>query len=253
MRIASLALLVVVACEPKPSEPAPATSLAVAAVPESAPASAQGGSHEGMVHVPGGVFTMGTDDSLPNEGPPRRATVASFWLDQREATVADYARCMQAKACTATTTAKVHCNLEHIGTQPDHPINCITWDQAAAYCAWRGKRLPTEQEWERAARGDDARRFPWGADAPRSNVCWKRGEEGTCAVGTSLGDKSPYGILDMGGNVHEWTSTEYRDGRVIRGGSWYVDTDTLMRATWRDGIRPTDPSSSLGVRCAASE
>jgi formylglycine-generating enzyme required for sulfatase activity len=247
-----------IACEPKAAEAVPATSLAVTAVPESAQEAPDGGagaSHEGMVRIPGGAFTMGTDDSLPNEGPPRRATVAAFFLDVREVSVVDYAKCMQAHACGAATTTKVFCNLQHIATHSAHPMNCVTWDQAVAYCAWRGKRLPTEQEWERAARGDDARRFPWGADAPRSDVCWKRPSEGTCAVGESKADKSPYGILDMDGNVHEWTSTTYEGGgeilRVIRGGAWHVENDALMRATWRQGVPPSDPSSSLGFRCAS--
>src|SRR5256885_11721530 len=107
-----LLLFLLFAWEPKPNEPPQVTSLAVAAMPETATTSARGGSHEGMVHVPGGVFTMGTDDGLWNEGPPRRATVAAFWIDAHEVTVADYVKCLQSHACTATTNAKAFCNLE---------------------------------------------------------------------------------------------------------------------------------------------
>lgn len=174
----------------------------------------------------------------------------------------------------------------------DHPMNCIDWGMANDYCAWRGGRLPTEAEWEYAASGTDGRVYPWGNAPPsvqRLNACdleclellhtmrlhWSLGIDGadghpdTAPVGSYPAGASPFGLLDMAGNVWEWTadwwSEPYRMGpqvnptgpftgthRVIRGGSWYTEDPDNLSAQAREGIPPSMHLNRVGVRCVAS-
>lgn len=174
----------------------------------------------------------------------------------------------------------------------DHPMNCIDWDMARSYCEWRGGRLPTEAEWEYAAGGTDGRPYPWGNAPPsvqRLNACgieclellhtmhlhWSLGIDGddghpdTAPVGSFPAGASPFGLLDMAGNVWEWTadywSEAYRPApqvnptgpysgtlRVIRGGSWYTEDPDRMSARSREGISPARRLNRVGVRCAAA-
>ena len=133
-------------------------------------------------------------------------------MERTLATVKEYRACEGAGACTPTPD-KPYCN-EHIAARDNHPINCVTWAQANAFCGWMGARLPTEEEWEYAARGTDGRRYPWGDDAPAKQLCWDGAtsdlgmmkRRGTCPVGAHPTGASPFGLLDMAGNVWEWSS-----------------------------------------------
>jgi formylglycine-generating enzyme required for sulfatase activity len=201
----------------------------------------------GMVPVPAGTFLMGSPqgEGDSDEQPQRKVTLSAYCIDKTEVTVAAYAACVAARGCSAapltvngtndTAEAKKfssqRCNRTD---RPDHPINCVDWDQAAAYCAWNGKRLPTEAEWEYAARGNDGRVYPWGEEAPSPkwlNACgtecnskedakrekgvWhvmyddNDGWKNTAPVGSFPEGRSPSGALDMAGNVWEWTADWY--------------------------------------------
>ncbi len=217
-----------------------------------------------MVAVPGGDFLMGSDDpeADADERPAKRTGVEAFWIDRVEVTNARYGACLEAGACSLPSGTAVN-----DATKTDHPVTIVSWAQAAAYCRWVGKRLPTEAEWEKAARGTDARRYPWGCrfEPERVNAGYTAG---TAAVGSYEGGASPYGVLDMAGNVWEWTSSLYRpypydpgDGRedpsargarVNRGGSWYYGAAyvrTTYRATANHIYRRI---ADLGFRCASS-
>ena len=210
----------------------------------------------GMVSIPAGSFQMGSSDGDDDEKPVHRVSVGAFSLDRTEVTVDDYAACVSAGSCTATDTGD-YCNAGVSG-KGAHPINCVDWDQATSYCAWAGKRLPTEEEWEYAARGTDGRKYPWGNEAPGSQLCWNLGD-GTCEVGSYASGSSPFGALDMAGNVWEWTSSGYssdyskeraKDTRVFRGGSWGNVSPSYVRAANRDRSFPSNRYSRLGFRCA---
>ncbi len=225
---------------------------------------------DGMVAVPAGAFVMGSDDGEADERPPHRVEVAKFALDRDEVTVAAYARCVVAGKCAAPRRA---------GGAPDEPVTWVSWRDAAAYCRFAGKRLPTEAEWERAARGDDGRRYPWG-DAPecgRGNFGNYQGE-GRCPanpgrptrVGSYPTGASPFGARDLAGNVWEWVADAYdpryyarsprrnprgpsaRPGarRVVRGGAC-CSMFGLPRAANRLAFPDDYADDDIGFRCAA--
>jgi formylglycine-generating enzyme required for sulfatase activity len=157
---------------------------------------------------------MGADDEgEQDERPKHKVTVKGFLLDTTEVTNRDYLQCVRASACRGYDSLEGS-PLTHGKTsefhKPDHPVVGVSWSDAKAYCEWRGKRLPTEAEWERAARGDDGRRFVWGNEPPdpkRHGVF--AGRLTTEPVGMYPDGKGPYGHLDLAGNVWEWMSDEY--------------------------------------------
>jgi formylglycine-generating enzyme required for sulfatase activity len=213
------------------------------------------------------------------ETPSRTVTVRGFFLDRTEVTVADFQACVRAGACEPAPTMG-ECN----AGEPDRdhfPINCVTWDQAGAYCEWAGRRLPTEAEWEKGARGTDGRAFPWGNEAPdaddiyRANWgeglarhLWVRDRwEYDAPVGTFPEGASPYGALDMAGNLGEWVGDWFAPGydtsdlrdpggpssgysRVTRGGS-FREYARRMKTFSRGDHRPGDWFGHVGFRCAA--
>jgi formylglycine-generating enzyme required for sulfatase activity len=218
----------------------------------------------GMTEIPGTTFTMGADNLFADEGPPHRVSVATYCLDVDLVTVAAYARC---ESCRAPDRGKL-CNRPGTG-KDDHPQNCVSWDDATVYCALRSKRLPTEEEWERAARGPLARsRWPWGEDSPTSETaCWDRWSAdgvGTCAVDAF--QARAFGLRDMGGNVWEWVANWYGPygrpsaantprpnltaGRALRGGAWSSVNPLNLRVTARSFAWPANRDDHLGFRCA---
>jgi formylglycine-generating enzyme required for sulfatase activity len=227
-----------------------------------------------MVRIAAGTVAMGADDGEPDERPVHEVHVDAFEIDRTEVTVAAYGACVAAGACAAPETFHDRCNTHERGKDP-HPLNCVTWAHAAAYCAWAGKRLPSEEEWEYAARGARGGKYPWGDAQPQSRPCWNKPKtDGTCVAGSHPDDRSSFGVLDMGGSVSEWTSTPYcpypgapasspglpglpglqgkcKDGtRVTRGGSWDMSDPSYVRSTYRDWVLEQNRGNNLGFRCA---
>ncbi len=251
---------------------------------------------DGMVSVPAGEFFMGCNERVDSEcendeKPGRRVSVKAFRIDKTEVTVAAYRKCVQAGGCSAEglTTAfwsgKVqtkwskYCNWD----KPDranHPINCVNWEHARRYCAWANKRLPTDAEWEKAARGTDGRKYPWGnkgfGDVRVANIAdesakrkfskltvaegYDDGFVDTAPVGSfSPAGDSPFHAQDVIGNVWEWTADWYVHGdivrgkyRSLRGGSWLSDP-RFARASNRNLHDPADRRDFVGFRCVQSE
>ena len=231
-----------------------------------------------MVAVPGGEFFMGCNEEVDkecrdNEKPGKRVSVEAFFIDRTEVTVEAYAACVAAGECSdyhltgfgdKSFTKSKHCNWGK-GGRDKHPINCIDWSQASEFCAWLGKRLLTEIEWEKAARGTDGRKYPWGNQtiSCRYAVINDRGtmdtagdgcgRDSTWSVGSKPEGRSPYGALDMVGNVWEWTDS-WRDEseqkiRAFRGGSW-SSRPARARASERVWLTPGLRSINIGFRCA---
>jgi formylglycine-generating enzyme required for sulfatase activity len=249
-----------------------------------------------MVALPAGSFLMGSPAGVGSreEHPQHSVTVAAFQMDANLVTVADYTKCVHTGACTPAPTTvdwsgisdddvktwSPFCNGARVD-RSTHPINCVDWDQATAYCKWAGKRLPTEEEWEYAARGIDDRTYPWGEAPPdetRVNACgsecadmakrsghkWSAlfgasdGWEGTSPVGNYPAGRTPEGLFDMAGNVWEWTASTYvrYDGTggtsrlVCRGGSWDSYMSTSLRGANRITSAKSEHRNTIGFRCA---
>ncbi len=251
----------VVAQPSAPLRAAPSPPAATSAFVVLAPAS--GSCPAGMAAVPAGRFMMGSNDGAANEKPVHRVDVGAFCMDVTEVTTDAYAACVRTGVCSAAGTHSQYCNMGQAG-RGNHPINCVDWNQATAYCRWARKRLPTEEEWEYGARGAEGKKYPWGSAEPGAQLCWNRGEskQGTRPVGSFPSGKSPHGLEDMAGNVWEWTSRAYTEdygkkrsnalqaSRVIRGGSWYDDNPAIVRCADRVSLAPTNSVNLAGFRCA---
>ena len=222
-----------------------------------------------LVTIPGGTFLMGSTDGGSDEEPVHEVTLSTYRIQKYEVTAGEYAACVTAGACTAASTGGA-CTYQAAGKE-DHPINCVDWPQARAYCQWLGGDLPTEARWEYAARGSDGRAYPWGnewsSDAPTCMLAQYSGCGGdTVPVGSKPTGVSPFGLHDMAGNVWEWvldwygsyTSAAQEDptgpgsgsDRVMRGGGWSSNTN-FVRSANRDISNPADGDGSDGFRCAS--
>ena len=219
----------------------------------------------GMVSLPTGQFKMGSED-WSDAKPVHDVSVGAFCMDATEVTVAEYRKCLGAGKCTAPGTSG-NCNWDQ-SDRANHPINCVDWEQSKAYCEWAGKRLPTEEEWEYAARGTAGRKYPWGDAEPSSQLCWdgegsdqgKGKRKSTCQVGSYASGDTPEGIHDLAGNVWEWPSSEYCDSyaaskkctgsRVGRGGCWNYGSASYVRGADRSVLTPGYRDTYLGFRCA---
>jgi len=219
-----------------------------------------------MVYVPMGGFPMGSNDGSPDEKPVHLVYLDAFWIDQTEVTNAQYALCVDDGVCNPPIDP-VPLYAEEFA---DHPVVYLDWDSADTYCQWVGRRLPTEAEWEKAARGTDNRTYPWGneGDCSRANFWDCPAFESTSPVGFygELGI-SPYGTHDMAGNVWEWVYDWYdpdyyqdspiRNPRgptsgiyhVWRGGSWNCN-QTSARSAGRGNYNPDYWIDLIGFRCA---
>ena len=218
-----------------------------------------------MVFVPAGEFTMGSQ-IMPAEQPTHTVNLNAFWIDTYEVTNALYHKCVEAGACQPPqNTSNGDYDDPAYG---NFPVVQVIWADADQYCRWAGKHLPTEAEWEKAARGTDARIYPWGNtfDPALVNSAYNTNLK-TTAVGSFPGGASPYGAMDMAGNVWEWVADWYAVNyyalyqrnnpkgpstgqyRVVRGGSWLGDA-SRSRASLRFGFTPITSHFDLGFRCA---
>ena len=241
-----------------------------------------------MVRIPAGEFLMGTRpedrDSALEERPQHTVMLDEFWIDKTETTNAQYQQCVEAGACRPPERAISYTRPSYYGDEEfaDYPVIWVNWHDAQAYCQWAGKRLPTEAEWEKAARGPEPRRYPWGEEWPdgrRVNMCdincefddrqidIDDGFADTSPVGHYPEGANPFGLLDMAGNVwewvhdwyaddyYEWTTKEnpqgpqYGEERVMRGGAWNMWQIDLRTAAREKGF-PHLTYPNVGFRCA---
>lgn len=211
------------------------------------------------VKVPGGTFRPGfrpydTEDKPQGFRLPP-VTLGPFDVDRTEVTVGAYAACVNAGKCLQPRKGGA-CNWGQAG-RLGHPMNCVSPAEAEAFCAWRGRRLPNQDEWELSARGTDDRIYPWGNTPPGDQLCWNT--ETTCPVDAYPQGQSPYGVLDMEGNLQEWTtSTAYVTNvatfftaRVARGASYRDTSVSRMGLNNQHYHRPTDSSPWVGFRCVS--
>jgi formylglycine-generating enzyme required for sulfatase activity len=221
-----------------------------------------------MVLVPAGEFQMGTNQAeTPGPNKPRATAdtipkhaqnLRAFFIDKTEVTNESYQ-----KFCTATGyPVPPHWkNGKYPAGEDAFPVTHVNWWEARMFAIWVGKRLPTEAEWEKAARGTDSRNFPWGNDWAQNRLVW--GGKRPQKVGTKPEGASPYGALDMAGNVYEWTGSWYaaypnspnkfpeygKQLKVIRGGA-FEGGDSIARTYFRSVTRPQTRSEWIGFRCA---
>ena len=222
-----------------------------------------------MAYVPAGEFIMGSNERWDDEAPEHIATTEAFYIDLNEVSNADYKVFVDAKL-------KKHPFHWPDGNLPkgkeNHPVVYVSWFDANEYCSWAGKRLPTEQEWEKAARGEEGLIYPWGNEwtLDKSNNPYKH-STGTEPVGSYPEGRSPYGLFDLSGNVWEWVDSHYlphpgnpvtraeygTDKRVLKGGSWFdclsygcgLSAPTFNRSFFTPEVK----NNSFGFRCAKSK
>jgi serine/threonine-protein kinase len=232
-----------------------------------------------VVYVPSGEFSMGSNDGYSDEAPVHKVYLNGFWMDQTEVTNNMYRKCVQSGECNRPSDSIYYSD----NNFDDAPVVYVTWSDAKSYCAWAGRRLPTEAEWEKSARSSDGRIYPWGDsfscrygnfdDEKQHDTDMVAGGPdcdgftSLAPVGSFPSGASPYGILDMAGNAWEWVSDWYSNGyyrsssssnpegpssgsmHVIRGGSFNM-TEVVMRTTNRLKLEPFNSNYYVGFRCA---
>ena len=217
-----------------------------------------------MVLVPEGEFTMGSDDGSADEKPVHQVFLDTYYIDKYEVTNALYKACVDAGVCEEPSDTENYNNSQYA----QHPVVYVNWNKANEYCEWRGARLPTEAEWEKAARGTDGRTYPWGEEIDSSFANYGGNVGDTTPVGSYESGVSSYGAYDMAGNVWEWVSSLYQgypysanDGRedlldtsgsrVLRGGAWNSNANGVRSAA-RDSFDPSVTLNLIGFRCSRS-
>lgn len=237
---------------------------------------------DGMVIIPAGKFKMGCNPAVDPkcndyaDEQLHEVFIDEFQIDKLEVTFAQFEECVNAGICQPPASGGA-CNYGWEGIN-NFPVNCVSWEQAKIYCEkFKKKRLPTEAEWEKAARGTDSRIFPWGNESPTCNYAvMDRTNAGFLGCGTgnvhNVGSKpagaSPYGALDMAGNLWEWTADWYSPNyypnsptnnpkgpatgtlRAVRGGDFFSRTGQELRTSVRFQYEPSDYSIAVGFRCA---
>jgi formylglycine-generating enzyme required for sulfatase activity len=241
---------------------------------------------EKMVPIPAGAFTMGNslDQAMAEckkfrddcervwfavEEPAHPVDVPAFYMDIYEVTNVNYKACVTAGKCTPPrlTNSATHTDYYENAQYNNYPVIDVNWDQAKTYCEWRKVRLPTEAEWEKAARGTEGRTYPWGEGIDKTRANYQDSKIGDpTMVGSYESGKSPYGLYDMTGNVWEWVSDWYdvypggdpkastdfgQKFRGLRGGGW-SDPGNTVHAAYRGALDPTHSFGNIGFRCASS-
>jgi serine/threonine-protein kinase len=224
-----------------------------------------------MVYVPAGKFAMGSDD-LNDTKPAHTVSLDAFWIDQTPITVRMYTLCVEAGRCGEPSEKGSETHSTYYGNRDfdNYPVIYVNWNMAKTYCEWVGRRLPTEAEWEKAARGEAAFKYPWGNNWPRNSLLNYNNAVGdTTEVGQYPNGASPYGALDMAGNVWEWVNDWWDESyyanspavnpvgpengvaKILRGGSW-AHSELFSRSVYRHHDVPTRTGSNYGFRCASS-
>jgi serine/threonine-protein kinase len=193
-----------------------------------------------MIYVLAGEFQMGSNDGYDDEKPVHTVYLDAYWINQTEVINTQYTRCVAEGACKVPASSSSYARASYYGNSQfdNYPVIYVDWTRASAYCTWAGRRLPSEAEWERAALGTDGSIYRWGSETPNPQLLnHNQNTMDTSAVGSYLADASPYGALDIAGNVLEWiadwqgtypsesfsnpTGPASCDFRVLRGGLWY--------------------------------
>lgn len=240
--------------------------------PEPASLTSEEPVQEEMVSIPAGPFIRGTDAGGFDEQPPRTLVLGAFAIDRFEATNFQYQQFVQATGHRKSGPPSRYAKNMGKMRGSNQPVVYVSWDDAEAYCGWKGKRLPTEAEWEKAMRGTDGRLWPWGNVDLANGANWARVQDGhdvTALVGSFKTDRSPYSVMDGAGNVMEWVKDWYSESyyraapeqnpsgpeygvyRVLRGGG-YTTSGGDIRITSRSKMVPDFRDETIGFRCAVS-
>jgi len=228
--------------------------------------------HMSLLHIPAGKFKMGSDSGYDNERPAHTVNLDEFWIDQTEVTIHMYSLCVAAKVCKEPSNKASALYSNYYGS-PDfeaYPVIHVDWNMAKTYCEWADRRLPTEAEWEKAARGEQSLVYPWGNEEPNGHLLnFDKNKGDVTTVGSYPNGASPYGALDMAGNAWEWVADWYRETyyanspasnplgpvsgqeRVSKGGS-RLDNSIIVRPSNRNHGSPDDACVNCGFRCAVS-
>jgi len=220
--------------------------------------------HADTVLVPAGWFEMGENDGRRSNEPRHQVYLDSFAITRTEITRSQFAIFLKETGCQPA-----HIRLQDLKGNPNLPVTGVVWEDANAYCQWAGMRLPTEAQWEKAARGTDGRRFPWGDEwEPDCANTAENGPGRVLPVGSYPQCSSPYGALDMAGNAAEWVADNFsfdyyqhsprrnpagppgKRDRGLRGGSWASPWEHAQ-TYFRDSSHSVRPNPRVGFRCAA--